>query len=63
MITVTTPITKRVTPMASTVPNLAESQSVLQWPRPHTSTAGAMGSIPSQGTNIPHAAHGQKKRT
>ena len=61
--TVTTAITKRVTPMAITVPNLTESQSALQWPRLHTPTAGSMGSIPSQGTKIPHAVHGQKKRT
>ena len=58
---VTTAITNRVTPMAITVPNLTESQSMLQWLRLHTSATGGMGSIPSQGTKIPHAARGQKK--
>ena len=46
--TVTTAITKRVTPMAITVPNLTESQSALQGSRLHSPTAGSMGSIPSQ---------------
>ena len=38
----------------------------VQWLRLHTSTLAGMGSIPSQGTKIPHAAWcGQKlkKRT
>ena len=34
---------------------------VIQWLRLHASTAGATGSIPGQGTKIPHAAQcGQK---
>ena len=34
----------------------------VQWLRLRASTAGGMGSIPGQGTKIPHAAlHGQKK--
>ena len=35
---------------------------VVQWLRLDASTAGGRGSIPGQGTNIPHAlGHGQKK--
>ena len=34
----------------------------VQWLKPHASTAGGEGSIPSRGIEIPHAAqHGQKK--
>ena len=36
---------------------------VVQWLRLHASTAGGGGSIPGQGTKIPHAlGHGQKKK-
>ena len=36
---------------------------MVQWLRLHASTAGGMGSIPGQGTKIPHALrHGQKKK-
>ena len=36
---------------------------VNQWLRLHTSNAGGVGSIPGQGTRIPHAAwHGKKKK-
>ena len=36
---------------------------VIQWLRLHTSTAGGTGSIPVQGTKIPHAVwRSQKKR-
>ena len=35
----------------------------VQWLRLHTSNAGDKGSIPKQGTKIPHAMHyGQKKK-
>ena len=34
----------------------------VQWLRHHVSTAGAMYSIPGQGTKIPYAALWQKKR-
>ena len=35
---------------------------MVQWLRPHTSSAGDTGSIPGWGTKIPHATqHGQKK--
>ena len=33
----------------------------VQWVRPHTSNAGVVGSIPAQGSKIPHAMwQGQK---
>ena len=36
---------------------------VVQWLRHYTSTAGAMGSIPSRGTKIPHDRwFGKKKK-
>ena len=36
---------------------------MVQWLGLHASTARGMGSIPGQGTKIPHAAHhGQKKQ-
>ena len=36
---------------------------VVQWLRLDTSTAGGRGSIPGQGTKIPHAlGHGQKNK-
>ena len=36
---------------------------VIYWLRFHASTAGGMGSIPDQGTKIPHATwHGQKRK-
>ena len=35
----------------------------VQWLRLHTSTSGVTGSIPGEGTKIPHAArHGQKRK-
>ena len=35
----------------------------VQWLRFHASTAGGIGSIPDQGTKIPHATwHGQKRK-
>ena len=39
---------------------------VVQWLRLHVSNVGGMGSIPGQGTKIPHAEHGtaeKKKRS
>ena len=40
-----------------------ETSLVVQWLRPHASTAGVMGSIPGQGTKIPHAMwRSQKKK-
>ena len=34
---------------------------VVQWLRFHTSTAGGMGSIPSQGAKIPYAVRPKNK--
>ena len=34
---------------------------VVQWLRLHASNAGGMGSIPGQGTKIPHASRPKKK--
>ena len=35
---------------------------MVQWLRLHASKAGGIGSIPGQGTKVPHAeGHGQKK--
>ena len=34
----------------------------LQWLRSHASSAGVSGSIPGQGTKIPHACHLAKKK-
>ena len=37
---------------------------MIQWLRLHAPSAGGLGSIPGEGTKIPHAAqHGQKKKT
>ena len=35
---------------------------VVQWLRLHASNAGGMGSIPGQGTKIPHASRPKKKK-
>ena len=40
-----------------------ETSLVVQWLRLHASTAGGMGSIPSWGSQIPHATwRGKKKK-
>ena len=44
------------------IPNRGTSL-VIQWSRPCTTSAGGMGSIPGQGTKIPHAVQcGQKPK-
>ena len=41
---------------------LIETSMTVQWLRLHASTAGCTGSIPGQGTKIPHTAScGQEK--
>ena len=35
---------------------------MVQWVGLHTSTAGGTGSIPGQGTKIPHASQTKKKK-
>ena len=41
----------------------AGTSLAVQWVRLHASTSGGMGSIPAQGTKIPHATpHNQKKK-
>ena len=43
--------------------SICRTSLVVQWLRLHASTAKNVGSIPSQGTKIPHATHcGQNKR-
>ena len=49
--------------MVSVIKNLPGTSLAVQWLRLCASNAGGAGSIPGQGTKIPHAAAWPKKQT
>ena len=54
---------RRLALVESNINNNSGNSPAVQWLRLHASTAGSLGSIPSWGTKVSHAAwHGQKEK-